>query len=107
MEAFFLLSVTSSSADSSSLSLSESGGSLFVGDTDGDGGAGWDGADDGPLFLSFFWASCLAGSLSGTGAGSLWCPPQWQRQRWQQQKQQQQQSGDLGVFTQKICEYRE
>ena len=64
MEAFFLLQVASSSADSSSLSLSESGGSVYVGDTKADGGGGSGGADEGPFFLDLFWAGCLAGSWS-------------------------------------------
>ena len=82
MEAF-LLPVAYSSADSSSLSLLEGAGSVCVGDADGDGGGGSAEADNGAFLLDFFWAGGLA------GAGSLWCPPQWQRQ----QKQQQQQTG--------------
>ena len=64
MEAFFLLPVASSSADSLSSSLSEGGGSVCVGDADGDGDGGSAGADDGAFFLDFFWAGGLAGSWS-------------------------------------------
>ena len=64
MEAFFLLPVASSSADSLSSSLFESGDSVLVGDTDGDGGAGWVGADNGLFFLALIWAGSLAGYWS-------------------------------------------
>ena len=64
METFFLLPVASSSADSSFSSLSEGGGSVYVGDADGDGGGRSGRADDGPFFLDFFWAGGLAGSWS-------------------------------------------
>ena len=64
MEAFFLLPVAPSSTDPLSSSLSESGSSVCVGDTDGDEGAGLGGADDGPFFLDLFWTGCLAGSWS-------------------------------------------
>ena len=63
MEAF-LLPVATSSADYSSSTLSEGGGSVCVGDADGDGHGGSGGADDGPFFLDFFWAGGLAESWS-------------------------------------------
>ena len=51
-----------------------------------------------PSSWSFCRVVAWLGPVPGTGAGSLWCPPQlqWQQwQQWQQQKQQQQQSVDL------------
>ena len=58
MDAFFLLPVASSSANSSFSSLSEGDGSVCV----GDGGGGLGGADDVPFFLDCFWDGGLAGS---------------------------------------------
>ena len=89
MEAFFLLPVASSFADSSSSSVSESGVSVCVGDTDGDGV--WVELTMVPSSWDFSGMVAWLGLGPGTGAGSLWCPPQ--RQWWQQQKQQQQKSG--------------
>ena len=59
MEAFFLLPVASSSANSLSSSLSDGGGSVWVGDADVDGGWGSAGAD-GAFFLELFFAGGLA-----------------------------------------------